>query len=360
MSEELHEAIATAAADDGIAFDGLSVECTGDMCSVEVPPEGFTQVGADAIDELLETYPAYADNWYVWHATAPQAQDRWDFLRWLEAAADRGVRARYDVLADGVTERWGELAIRVALDGEGGRTYSVAHAEDRETAPDGGDVEVYEAPTAAREIARFDDRGRYRPLKTAPTLQRGWRLTGLDAQDLVEVVEAVYPATIANWHRERRGDLDVTHWRETAARQTGIYDVVDDLPDEAVEWMAEACCVDSQCLKRRRWDRTAEDHLDVPRGEGVFPCREPCSLVISAARKFTKLDAEPTHSYEFELTPSEKEQLEGLIDAVAEGRVDEIREADIGKDANRYRTRFLRARRFDEDGQLCGVPTEEE
>lgn len=82
-------------------------------------------------------------------------------------------------------------------------------------------------------------------------------------------------------------------------------------------------------------------------------------MVISAARKWTRLEAEQPRTYEFELTPSEKEQVEAVIDAVADGRVDEIREADFDEDANRWRVRFLRAKLF-EGGHLAGVPTDEE
>jgi hypothetical protein len=168
-----------------------------------------------------------------------------------------------------------------------------------------------------------------------------------------------YPATIQNWYREREGELDISHWRETAERQTGIYGIVEELEPRQVEWVARSCCVDSQCLKRREWDEDADTPLDAPRGDGQFPCREPCSLVVAAARRWTTLEREEERAYTFTLTPSEKEQLEALIDAVADDRTDEIREADVYEGANRYRTRFLREKRM-VDGDLCGVPTEPE
>ena len=43
---------------------------------------------------------------------------------------------------------------------------------------------------------------------------------------------------------------------------------------------------------------------------------------------------------------------------MADGRTDEIREADVYDGANRYRARFLRAKRFDDEGTLSGVSTD--
>jgi hypothetical protein len=38
--------------------------------------------------------------------------------------------------------------------------------------------------------------------------------------------------------------------------------------------------------------------------------------------------------------------------------VDDIREADVSDGANRFRARFLRAKLFDEAGNLAGTPTD--
>jgi len=336
-------------ADDGIDFDGLVVEPADGGYRWETPDEQVT-AGEDALRERADD--PYATNWYYWeHVVEGRDTPRRAFLRWLEGADDLSVPERYDELRGGHTRSWGELAITTVLSEGGSRRYEVRHEDDV-----GDDVDAYTDPLEARHLVKHDDEGRYRPLSTAPSLPHGWAFVDLDGSDLVQTVDYVYPATVSNWHREREGDLDVDHWDEVADRQSGIYEIVEQLDDEALEWATEACCVDSQCLKRREWDASDEEELDVPRGDGEFPCREPCSLFIAAARKFTTLEREESREYTFELTPAEKEQVEDIIDAVADGRTDEIREADVYEGANRYRARFLRAKRMDEHG-LSGTPT---
>jgi hypothetical protein len=338
-------------APDGVSFDGLEVEFDG-RYTYRTPEVELTDLTEADLRELA-TGSVHVTNWYFWHAVAPQRDDWWGFLRWLEG--DDPVSERYDRLADGIATEWGQLHVTARLDGDGHRQYRLCHAED--AAAD--TLEEYTDPLTARELATYTDDGSYRPLKTAPTLRTGWEFPALGPDQLAEAVDFFYPATITNWQHERTDDLDVSHWRETMARQTGMYGVVEtwDRGDghEHAEWVAESCCQDSQCLKRRRWQYDDKTELATPGGDGVFPCREPCSLVVTAARKFTKLDAEETQTYEFELTPSEKAQLEALIDAVADGDVGAIRDADLSEAANQFRARFLRARRVDEDGNLSGT-----
>ncbi|WP_276272377.1 DR2241 family protein [Haloarcula litorea] len=360
MDDTRVEAFAEAAA-DGVAFDGIEARVEGDSYAVETADGSATVVATDDFADVAADYADYVTNWYFWHATAPQAEPRWAFLRWLEDAEETPVPERYDRLRDGETATWGQLSITVELAGDGDRTYDLRHVDDSDAAP--AELDAHDDPLDARRLAKHDDDGDYRPLKTAPSLRTGWVFPDLDASEVVEAVHGFYPATVQNWYRERQGELDVSHWRDTVERQTGIYGVVKtwDRQDghEHVDWVAEACCDDSQCLKRREWEYDEETDLDVDGGEGTFPCREPCSLVVSAARKWTKLEGEQPRTYEFELTPSEKEQIEEIVDAVAEGRADDVREADTSDGANRYRARFLRAKLFDEDGDLCGVPTED-
>jgi hypothetical protein len=346
-------------ADGAVTLDGFRLSQTGETYTIETPEATHDALSAAVTRDRLrsDAVAPYVTNWYFWEVVVGrEGRHRRAFLREAEAAGDHSVAERYDALADGMATEWGEVVVTATLGDDGRREYEIRHADDAGVDPE--DLDPYHDPLAARELATYDDRGRYRPLRTAPSLVSGWIFPDLDGRDAVETLDVLYPASIANWHLEREGDLDVTHWRETADRQTGIYGVVEELHPDAVEWVAEACCVDSQCLKRREWEYDADHELEADGGSGAFPCREPCSLVVAAARRWTKLEEEASRTYEFELTPSEKEQVEAIIDAVADGRTDEIREADVYEGANRYRARFLRAKRFDDEENLSGTPTE--
>jgi hypothetical protein len=352
--------LASAARDGGVDCDGLRVTAGDDGFSVEIPAAGVDESGLSTadLDRLVREHPAYVTNWAFWSRDRADA-DR-AFLRWVEGAEETSVPERYELLREGYARSWGQVRIEVTLGEDGERVYELRHEDD--TGINTEELDRYDDPLEARSLVKTDDDGRYRPLKTAPSLPHGWVFPELNGRACAETVEYVYPATIANWHLERQGALDVDHWRETVDRQSGIYGVVKTWDRgqgyEHVNWVAEACCDDSQCLKRREWEYDDETDLDVDGGDGVFPCREPCSLVIAGARTWTRLEGEAERTYEFTLTPSEKEQVESVIDAVADGRVGEIREADLKDDANRYRARFLRAKRFDERGNLSGTPTD--
>ncbi|WP_434522918.1 DR2241 family protein [Halorubrum sp. AS12] len=345
--------------DAPLRFEGFSVARSDDGYVVA---DGDRRTGLserELHEALSERAPAVTD-WYAFERVVGEFGPRRALVRWIEDADGETVATRYAALAEGIERAWGELRITATITDRGERRYDVRHADDAGVSVD--DLETHEDPLDARELVTFDEKGRYRPLKTAPSLAGGWVFPELGPRNLYETVETIYPATVANWHREREGELDVSHWRETMERQSGIYGVVETWDrgegHEHVDWVAEACCADSQCLKRREWEYDEETDLDVDGGDGVFPCREPCSVVVSAARKWTRLESEQERTYEFDLTPSEKEQVEEIIEAVADGRTDEIREADTKEGANRYRARFLRAKRFDDGGNLGGVPTD--
>ncbi len=332
------------AADGGIDFDGLRVARNAQGIDVTVAGERHTQLTAAAARDVLGANPSFVTNWYIWHhGPHERGSGAFAFTRWLEHAAERAVPARYGRTHERV---WGELSITARVREDGTRAYAVCHLADRTTESDA--LEVHRDPRAARELARFDDRERYRPLSTKPTLRTGWRFADLDRAAIVETVDAFYPATIANWHRERNGNLDVSHWADTAARQTGRYADVSELSSDAVERAAWACCTDTECLKRREWAFDADTPIDVPSGDGAFPCREPCSFLIAAAHEWVELERDTEETYVTDLTPSERAQLRDIVTTAARDELADIGEGAFDAPANRHRIRYLAAKHFEE------------
>jgi len=358
LSETQLAAFRETLADGEIDHDGLSAEYDADEDTYHIEtPDRQTSVGVDELGTVAAEQAAYITNWYFFTQQI-NTEIKQAFCQWLELADERSVPDRYAALESGIDREWGQLSITTTVSNDGTRHYEIRHIDDSDAEADA--LTTHTEPFDARDIGTLNAAGRYRPLRTAPSLKQGWIFADLTADEVYEAVEAFYPATVVNWFREQRGELDIDHWRDEQDRQSGIYNLITVLPDEAVDWAAAACCDDSQCLKRREWQLSEDEPLEAEGGDGVFPCREPCSMVVAAGREWAKLERQDTQTYEFELTPSEKEQLEAIIDVVADDEIDEIREADVGNGANRYRVRYLREKRVDDHGNLSGTPTHPE
>jgi 4Fe-4S iron-sulfur cluster binding domain/DR2241 stabilising domain len=215
--------------------------------------------------------------------------------------------------------------------------YSLRHVDDATE----DSLRVTEDPHAAREIARLTERGEYRPLKSSPNLRRGWELRVADDRALATAMNYLYPAGVVHWHLHREGRLDLTSFRENAARQSGIYKRVQRLSDQGVIDAATACCEDSVCLKKTLWDVDEGTPLDVVRGEGEIPCPEPCSIFVSFARRVRLFEREKVLDTT-DLSPSETEDLATLVEAAAAGEVELAREAEFDKPLNERRMRYRR------------------
>ena len=167
------------------------------------------------------------------------------------------------------------------------------------------DMRAYASPVAARVLALVDDKGEYRPLKTAPNLRRGWRLDLPDLPAVRRALECFYPAQLALEAARCADRLAPTSLRETFGRQTGMYRITGKITTEQAETLVgEACRSDGGCLRTILW--TIEPAGRPPRslpavkfdaahdqtgaGEPVLPllCTEPCAIVVAAARDVVK------------------------------------------------------------------------
>jgi hypothetical protein len=154
-----------------------------------------------------------------------------------------------------------------------------------------------------------------------------------------------YPAGVAHWHLRREGKLEITNYRENAARQSGIYKRIQHLSDEGVQNAARACCEDAVCLKKTLWNVDAETPLEMDRGEGEIPCPEPCSVFVSFARRVRLFEREEKRGLDAAgFSSSEKEDLAALVKAAASGagRIEFAREAEFEEPLNERRLRYRR------------------
>jgi sirohydrochlorin cobaltochelatase len=186
-----------------------------------------------------------------------------------------------------------------------GDGFALCHRDDER----GVELEVFHSPNDAIEIARRNDAGQYRPLKTAPNLRHGWRLELPDLAALRLALEGFYPgrlAALVAWETHR---LATTPLRATLHRQSGMYRVAAKISDEEVDAMVGQFCRsqggEPGCLRTILWARDetkARPSSRLPlekfiapldqtgRGENVMPllCQEACNLLVAEARKVVK------------------------------------------------------------------------
>jgi len=167
------------------------------------------------------------------------------------------------------------------------------------------DLRDYAAEEAI-EIAKFDDAGDYRPLKTAPNLRHGWKILAPDVATVISVIDAIYPGRLAVWRAWKSGQLFPTPWRRTLARQSGIYRVAAKISDtQTDDLVGNFCRSDGGCLRTILWKRDDSgvtpstklppqkfdpEHDQTGHGRTAIPllCQEACNLLVAAARKVVK------------------------------------------------------------------------
>jgi sirohydrochlorin cobaltochelatase len=173
----------------------------------------------------------------------------------------------------------------------------------------------------AIEIAKYDDAGNYRPLKTAPNLRHGWRLELDTVEALMRALDYFYPGRLAVFAALKKGKVHTTPLRETLDRQSGMYRVAARISDsQADDLVADFCRSDSGCLRTILWKRDTcgtvastklpKEKFDPeydqttavcsrrPVGDAHVShsetatvsllCQEACNLLVSECRKMVK------------------------------------------------------------------------
>ena len=169
-----------------------------------------------------------------------------------------------------------------------GNNFSLRHREDSNV--DESKLKLYQYPEAAREIARYDEKGNYRPLKTAPDLRRSWLLQLRNVEEMALALDFFYPAALSLYGAWLQKKLEITSLRETLDRQTGMYRVTQKLSDNQSQLLINKTCHEG-CLRKILWPVTADQETTTFfQDEQTIPllCREACNLLVAEARKIVK------------------------------------------------------------------------
>ena len=120
-------------------------------------------------------------------------------------------------------------------------------------------LQVFRSAEDAIEIAKCDDAGNYRPLKTAPNLRHGWRLELNTLEVLMRALDYFYPGRLAVFAAWKNDILQTTPLRETLDRQSGMYRVAAKISDSQIDdLVADFCRSNGGCLRTILWKRDAD------------------------------------------------------------------------------------------------------
>jgi hypothetical protein len=204
--------------------------------------------------------------------------------------------------------RIGQIAIQKLDDGG----LALSHRDDETR----NDLKLFHSAEAAIEIARYDDAGNYRPLKTAPNLRHGWQLELHTLEEVRRALDYFYPGRLAVFAAWKRGKLQATPLRETLERQSGMYRVAAKISDEQIDCVVgDFCRSDGGCLRTILWKRDKQGTVastklppekfdpafDQTLGPGltttattqrVIPllCQEACNLLVAECREAVKIE----------------------------------------------------------------------
>ena len=207
---------------------------------------------------------------------------------------------------------FGQILVRKTSTGE----FVLSH-RDQEAADAS---QLFRNAEDAIEIAKYDNTGNYRPLKTAPNLRHGWRLELDTLEELRRALDYFYPGRLAVFNAWKKGRLQTTPLRETLDRQSGMYRVAAKISDSQIDdLVAGFCRSEGGCLRTILWKRdrdraiastklpkqkfdpaydqarvcsrgpVGDEHASHSEAATVpLLCQEACNLLVAECRKVVK------------------------------------------------------------------------
>jgi sirohydrochlorin cobaltochelatase len=211
---------------------------------------------------------------------------------------------------------FGQILVR-----KSGDRFVLCHRDDEPR----NSLETFRNAEDAIEIAKYDDAGNYRSLKTAPNLLHGWRMEFRTSDDLKRALGHFYPGRLAVFVAWQSGQLRTTPFRETLDRQSGMYRIAAKISDAQIDdLVADFCRSNGGCLRTILWKRDQRGAIastKLPKekfdptweqvqgtygpGSSAFGeatantappatvpllCQEACNLLVAACRKVVKAE----------------------------------------------------------------------
>jgi len=187
------------------------------------------------------------------------------------------------------------------------RGFILSHRDDESL----DELQVFRSAEDAIDIAKYDLAEKYRPLKTAPNLRRGWRLELATVEELKRALGYFYPGRLAVFADWKTGQLKTTPLRETLDRQSGMYRVSAKISDAQIDdVVAGFCRSNGGCLRTILWKRDRngaiassklpKEKFDLAVDQAAMPpesttpptvpllCQEACNLLVAECRKVVK------------------------------------------------------------------------
>jgi sirohydrochlorin cobaltochelatase len=206
---------------------------------------------------------------------------------------------------------FGQILVQETITGH----FVLSHRDDKSV----DQLKVFRSAEDASNIAKYDDAGNYRPLKTAANLRHGWRLELDTLEELQRALDYFYPGRLAVFNAWKKGRLQTRPLRETLDRQSGMYRVAAKISDSQIDdLVADFCRSNGGCLRTILWKRDQEGAIasaKLPKekfdpgfdqvmaskppgsptpGTTAIPatvpllCQEACNLLVAECRKVVK------------------------------------------------------------------------
>jgi hypothetical protein len=155
-----------------------------------------------------------------------------------------------------------------------GMGWEVRHIQDQDAV---GQLRSVVTLDELEEVVRWDERGKYRPLRSEGNLVSGWRYDAKSVSEFREAMEVIYPGLWGSAEAWGNGRLKFQTWDEALAKQTERVRQkiikAGDLPQRVIE---ENC--KRRCLKTILW--AGEKPVDRDAKMPMF-CTGPCGMFWS-------------------------------------------------------------------------------